>query len=156
MPPHHTAAICGHEVSYDQVNAQVRLRQPLKGPWDDQALRLDEVVEGLEEDGHEPKASEHTRGGGESPVDVLAEAGPTELSALIITYIVISWRTHHPNQKRPMAKEIPPTITLGRRHSGTGIPLFASSLRRYHPCCNKTEIPAKISPKIIPKNVKPD
>lgn len=55
MPPHHTAAICGHEVSYDQVNAQVRLRQPLRGPWDDQALRLDEVVEGSV--GEVPQAS---------------------------------------------------------------------------------------------------
>ena len=34
-----------------------------------------------------------------------------------------------PNQKSPPAKRTPPTTEIGRRHSGTGMLLFASSLR---------------------------
>ena len=35
----------------------------------------------------------------------------------------------HPNQKSPPAKNTPPTMEMGKRHSGTGMLLFASSLR---------------------------
>lgn len=55
-----------------------------------------------------------------------------------------------------MVKATPPTMTLGRRHSGTGMPLLALSLRLYHGCCRMTTTPAKSSPTMSPKKHSPD
>ena len=58
-------------------------------------------------------------------------------------------------QKSPIAKETPPIMTGGRRHSGIGILLLAASLRLYAGWINTMYKPASISPVIIPKKGKP-
>ena len=99
-------------------------------------VRVDQVVEGLKEDGGQTEAGEDTGEGGHDPVDLAAVARPAE-------------------QKRPAEKATPPAMTLGRRHSGMGTPLLALSLRMYHGCCRRMVTPARIWPVIMPKKVRP-
>lgn len=61
----------------------------------------------------------------------------------------------HPNQKRPAEKRIPPTITGGSLHSGTGLPPFFSSFLLYAGELKTIHEDTQRSPTTMPKNGRP-
>lgn len=95
-------------------------------------VRVDQIIETLQEDDINSKSSEEARSSGSHPMDGVCPACPAIPVFNVSLSVIRKWKKERRKgtyQNKPIVKAIPPTTAGNNRHSGTGTSLLALSFR---------------------------